>query len=57
LRLRSILTGVDDLITIPINYLRKVDPLLLTLFDIDSEKELKKAETYLKKIGIPVLDK
>ena len=44
LRLRMILRGLIDVVTLPVEEIRKIDPELLTLHDIDSPEDLEKAE-------------
>lgn len=44
MRLRMILRGLPDIVTLPIEEIRKIDPELLTLYDIDSPEDLEKAE-------------
>jgi molybdopterin-guanine dinucleotide biosynthesis protein A len=44
MRLRMILKGLNDVMTLPIEEIRKIDPELLTLSDINSPEDLVKAE-------------
>ena len=46
-RLRFILNLMPNVNKIPIKYLRKIDPKLLSLFDADTEENLRQAETLL----------
>jgi molybdopterin-guanine dinucleotide biosynthesis protein A len=43
LRIRMILKQMEDVIYIPIQTLKEIDPMLLTFFDIDTEFSLKEA--------------
>jgi molybdenum cofactor guanylyltransferase len=43
-RLRMILRGLTDVVTLPVEEIKKIDPELLTLHDIDSPGDLEKAE-------------
>ncbi|MCX6643241.1 MAG: molybdenum cofactor guanylyltransferase [Candidatus Bathyarchaeota archaeon] len=44
MRLRMILRGFSDIVTLPVEEIRRIDPELLTLHDIDSPEDLEKAE-------------
>jgi molybdopterin-guanine dinucleotide biosynthesis protein A len=43
-RLRMILRGLIDVVALPVEQIRQIDPELLTLHDIDSLEDLEKAE-------------
>ncbi len=51
LRIRMILLGMPNVKRIPIEALRAIDPDLLTLYDIDTEETLLRAEEILKNRG------
>jgi molybdopterin-guanine dinucleotide biosynthesis protein A len=44
MRLRMILRGLIDVVALPVEQIRQIDPELLTLHDIDSLEDLEKAE-------------
>ncbi len=47
MRLRMILRRLTDVVMLPVEEIRKIDPELLTLQDIDSPEDLEKAENRL----------
>ena len=53
LRLRTVLHGLPQIRLIPLESLRALDPRLLTLFDVDTDDDLLKAETILRTITKP----
>ena len=46
-RLRMILLGLPDVARVPVEEIRRIDPELLTLRDVDSRRELAEAERIL----------
>ena len=49
LRIRYILLEMNDVARIPIEQLKKIDPDLLSLFDVDNEEKLGEAEEIIKR--------
>jgi molybdopterin-guanine dinucleotide biosynthesis protein A len=49
-RLRTVLRGLPHLKLIPIEALRRVDPQLMSLWDVDTREDLAKAEETLERI-------
>lgn len=49
LRIRMILKNMEDVVNIPIDTLKEIDPTLLTFFDADTEDAIKEAQELIRK--------